>query len=200
MTVPFQYPTVEHVRRHGPRGYADYSSYRPWLRDEFSFRCVYCLQREAWASLNAAYDLDHFLPSSRYPKLELNYDNLLYACASCNSAKRDREIEDPIQSLLHRSLCVRSDGLLESTTDDATRIIWQLGLNLPRYVRFRLIWIEMIRLAAEHKPELYRQLMGYPHDLPELSAMRPPEGNTRPEGIAESHFERHRRGELPETY
>ncbi len=40
MTDPFSYPNRPHVRRHGPRGYANYESYRPWLRDEFSFRCV----------------------------------------------------------------------------------------------------------------------------------------------------------------
>src|SRR5205085_2403491 len=45
MTPPFTYP---HVWRHGPRGYADYPSYRPWRRDEFTFCCVYCLLREWW--------------------------------------------------------------------------------------------------------------------------------------------------------
>lgn len=48
MTFPFNYPDAPHRRRHGPRGYADYASYRPWLRDEFTFRCVYCLLREQW--------------------------------------------------------------------------------------------------------------------------------------------------------
>ncbi len=47
MTTPFRYPDGPHQRRHGPRGYASYESYRPWLRDEFAFRCVYCLTREA---------------------------------------------------------------------------------------------------------------------------------------------------------
>ena len=47
MTDPFSYPAAVHVRRHGPQGYADYASYRPWLRDEFAFRCVYCLLRDS---------------------------------------------------------------------------------------------------------------------------------------------------------
>ena len=38
MTVPFVYPAAPLVRRHDPHGYADYASYRDWLRDEFSFR------------------------------------------------------------------------------------------------------------------------------------------------------------------
>jgi len=62
MTEPFRYPDAPHVRRHGPRGYADADGFRPWLRDEFCFRCVYCLQREVWGPVRAAYELDHLLP------------------------------------------------------------------------------------------------------------------------------------------
>jgi hypothetical protein len=39
----FTYPHSFHVRRHGPCGYHDYRAYKPWLRDKFEFRCVYCL-------------------------------------------------------------------------------------------------------------------------------------------------------------
>ena len=39
----FDYPAPQEKRRHGPSGYRNYESYRPWLRDEFDFRCVYCL-------------------------------------------------------------------------------------------------------------------------------------------------------------
>jgi len=44
----FRYTATPHVRRHGPCGYGDVESYRPWLRDEFTFRCLYCLFREQW--------------------------------------------------------------------------------------------------------------------------------------------------------
>jgi hypothetical protein len=37
----FAYPDVPHTWRHGPRGYVDDEHYKPWLRDEFIFRCVY---------------------------------------------------------------------------------------------------------------------------------------------------------------
>ncbi|TVS12285.1 MAG: hypothetical protein EA424_22775 [Planctomycetaceae bacterium] len=57
--VPFDYPAESHARRHGPQGYADYESYRPWLRDEFTFRCVYCLQRERWGQVSGTYHIDH---------------------------------------------------------------------------------------------------------------------------------------------
>jgi hypothetical protein len=48
--MAFIYPHHPHVRRHSPRGYRDYRSYKPWLRDEFDFRCVYCLWRERWCA------------------------------------------------------------------------------------------------------------------------------------------------------
>jgi hypothetical protein len=42
----FDYPEPKADRRHGPAKYTSYEYYRPWLRDEFAFRCVYCLKRE----------------------------------------------------------------------------------------------------------------------------------------------------------
>ena len=65
---PFIYPAEAHVRRHGPQGYASANSFRPWLRDEFAFRCVYCLLREQWGLVRATFDLDHFLPVSSRPE------------------------------------------------------------------------------------------------------------------------------------
>lgn len=50
MTDGFDYPELAHQRRHGPQGYAGYHSDRPWLRDEFEFRGVYCLIREQWGA------------------------------------------------------------------------------------------------------------------------------------------------------
>ena len=39
------YPESRPERIHGPVGYASYESFRPWLRDEFTFRCVYKLDQ-----------------------------------------------------------------------------------------------------------------------------------------------------------
>lgn len=44
--MPFRFAAAPHVRKHGPGGYEMYQSYKDWLRDEFTFRCVYCLERE----------------------------------------------------------------------------------------------------------------------------------------------------------
>ena len=42
----YRYPNQTHRRKHGPQGYRAAAEYREWLRDEFLFRCVYCLERE----------------------------------------------------------------------------------------------------------------------------------------------------------
>ncbi len=78
MTAPFNYPLRPHVRRHGPREYVDYLSFRPWLRDEFSFRCVYCLLREQWGRVRGSFDIDHLQPAVVDASRTLDYANLLY--------------------------------------------------------------------------------------------------------------------------
>lgn len=200
MTAPFHYPAAPHLRKHGPRGYANYESYRPWLRDEFAFRCVYCLIRESWGLFKGVYALDHFLPVASRPDLSLEYDNLLYGCVSCNLSKGSLVTPDPLAFLLHPQVSLTEDGVLHASTAPAQKIIELLCLNRPRLCEFRELWLRIVRLAAAHDPDLFRRLLGYPNDLPDLSPLRPPEGNSRPDGITQSHHERRKRGELPATY
>jgi hypothetical protein len=62
---PLAYPNAPHVRKHGPKGYNPYKSYDQWLRDEFTFRCVYCLEREIWyPNRGAAFAVEHVLSKS----------------------------------------------------------------------------------------------------------------------------------------
>ena len=198
MTAPFTYPSSPSRRRHGPQGYASHSSFLPWLRDEFAFRCVYCLIREAWYP--ASFHIDHFLPTVDNPELELVYTNLVYACASCNARKQALLLPDPTKAMLEPNIRVLSDGALEPLTSEARLLVRRLGLNNRRYCDFRKLWIGIVTLAQQAEPELFRRLMAYPDDLPDLATLRPPGGNTRPEGITESHFERRKRGDLPDIY
>ena len=84
---PFRYPPTPHIRRHGPFGYSSYQQFRPWLRDEFCFRCVYCLRREVWAFQDSDFELDHDVAKSVAPELCREYTNLVYACHNCNKRK-----------------------------------------------------------------------------------------------------------------
>ena len=196
----FTYPTQPHIRRHGPQGYASIGSFRPWLRDEFSFRCVYCLLREQWTLLPGMFDIDHFQPVSFRADQALTYDNLLYCCASCNASKSARRLPNPEQVLLAGNVEMHDDGRIEGKTRQARQLIRVLGLDDPVYNEMRVQWRRMIGLAKEYDPELYRKLMGYPKDLPDLTSLRPPKGNARPQGIVESFCAQNERAELPEVY
>lgn len=200
MSVPFEYPASPHQRRHGPRGYLDYASYRPWLRDEFIFRCVYCLQRERWVPPAAALEIDHFLPVAVNPERTIDYDNLLYSCSTCNAAKRARLLPDPTAVLLRDAIRVDPDGTLHALTLDAERLVILLALDSPTYTEFRLLWIGIVAMAERHAPDLYQRLMGFPADLPDLGSLRPPAGNSRPDGVGTSYQQLRERGQLPATY
>src|SRR4051812_47962992 len=105
---PFQYTSVAGrpggagivgCLRHSPQGYRQYNKYKPWLRDEFLFRCVYCLYRESWTDFgHAVFGVDHAKAKTFYPSEECEYENLLYACNRCNSAKGVKKLPlDPIR-------------------------------------------------------------------------------------------------------
>lgn len=195
--LPFVYSSIRHVPRHGPVGYTDYRRYCPWLRDEFTFRCVYCLKREQWGIVRGAYSLDHFRPQAHHPETALDYNNLLYACLTCNSAKGDQLVPNPCDCMLDGQVVVHEDGRILATTPDAETLIRVLGLDDAEYREFRRLWIDIVALARERKPVLYQRLMQHPNDLPDLSKLRPPE-NSRPQGVQESYLARRNRGELPD--
>jgi hypothetical protein len=161
---------------------------------------VYCLIRETWGPLKGVYTLDHFLPLAVRADLAREYDNLLYGCVSCNLSKGSLETPDPCAVLLDPEVNVSEDGGIHATTPHAQQLIELLGLNRPSLCEFRELWIRIVRLAARYDQALLRQLLGYPSDLPDLSPLRPPEGNTRPDGIRQSHRARRQRSELPDTY
>jgi hypothetical protein len=194
---PFRYPRAPLVGKHGPHGYTKYDSYRPWLRDDFAFRCVFCLRRETWGVVTGEFSIDHFSPVSRNPGGVLDYDNLLYTCVSCNGRKCAAEVPDPRTTLTARTVKVQADGTIRGLTYDAQRLIEALDLDSDEMTHFRRVYLVLIRLSESHDPDLYRRLMAYPDDLPNLAALRPPGGNTRPDGIADSHHARRARGELP---
>lgn len=200
MSAPFEYPAISHTRRHGPVGYLDYESYRPWLRDEFAFRCVYCLLREVWGPAKGNYEIDHFVPTVYRADFMFEYDNLLYTCSTCNLSKGQAITPDPLTHLVAPEVRVSEDGSMDANTKDAKKLIDLLGLNRPSLRELRELWIRILRLAELHDQALKHRILSYPEHLPDLSVLRPPNGNNRLEGIEQSHFARRQRGELPPTY
>lgn len=199
---PFDYPEQAHKYRHGPGGYSSYSQFRPWVRDEYDFRCVYCLFRERWCPI-LKFHLDHFVAQAVDKSKKTAYRNLVYSCPACNTAKSAARIPNPMRALTRDSVTVNEDGTIECHTKQAQKIVRTLGLDSPEYNEWRRLMIGIIAMAAQtttgkHK-DLFKELMGYPENLPDLGRKNPTT-NSRPKGIAESAFERKKRGELPDAY
>jgi HNH endonuclease len=195
----FDYPERQEQRRHGPANYAAYERYRPWLRDEFDFRCAYCLKRETWGQVTGEFELDHFEPQSLNPKLSLDYLNLVYACRRCNAVKRDQTVADPLRLLRTTRTTLLPDGSLQAHDHDTQRLIRQLDLNSPKLKSWRVMWMRIVALAQASETGLYLQLVGFPDDLPDLRKLKPPL-NTRKEGLEHCWFARRQRGDLPAEY
>ncbi len=197
---PYTYPPAPHVRRHGPAGWDNYQYYRPWIRDEFAFRCVYCLDRERWRDMRGAFHIDHWQPQARRPDLGHDYANLLYLCPACNSLKRASILPDPCAVALGDSLRVHPDGRIEALNEAGECLIETLALDSPHARdRRRLILGTLLSLAATNSPELVEWLR-FPDDLPNLTTPPKPPSNSKPQGVLDSHYERRSRKELPSTY
>jgi hypothetical protein len=167
------------------------------LRDEFTFRCVYCLSRERWGSVTGQFDLDHFVPKAQIANEPSTYGNLVYACHACNLRKRDWILPDTM--LTSANIRVYEDGRMVGLTPQAAYQIRALWLNTPQSIQWRRLWIRIIQLAEECDAELFRRLMSYPDDLPDLSRLRPP-SNSKPEGVQQSYHALRMRGELSQAY
>lgn len=196
----YRYPTRPHRRKHGPRGYRTAIDYRPWLRDEFQFRCVYCLEREQWVNCIGHFHGDHFRPIADHPELELEYTNLLYVCQACNLRKGQQSVANPLAVLLSNNVTVHRNGSIHGSTKEARELIDLLRLDNSSYRKRRRLMLEIITTAAKHNRPLYRELMGFPDDLPDLARLQPPEGNSRPNGVKTSCHALRERKKLPATY
>jgi hypothetical protein len=194
----FDYPPGAHQRRHGPSGYADYASYRDWLRDDFCFRCVFCLRREQWDRRLAAFHIDHFIPQHADPSKGLEYGNLLYVCASCNSVKGELAVPNPCDVNYGECLQIRDDGSIEALNPIGRSVVGLLALDDPDATRYRKLILDTLRvLRTGDDQRVYEEWIRFPSDLPDLSRKQAPAGNSRPQGIADSWFARRVRGELP---
>ena len=197
---PYRYPTQARRRRHGPAGYKDYRDYRPWLEDEFLFRCVYCLKRQKWARTDI-WTVDHLIPQVDAPELECEYDNLVLTCQRCNSRKLAHSVPDPVAIAYGNCLQVDdSTGEVRALSEQGEILIRVLRLNHPDHIRTRLDTLKVLSILKKCEPEEWKKKMGFPEDLPNLRRRYPPSGNTRPEGVDDSWCEKKRKGLLPEVY
>jgi hypothetical protein len=80
------------------------------------------------------------------------------------------------------------------------RLVNTIRLNHPLYVEERRKWLRVLDLAARRDRDLFERLMSHPADLPDLSKLKPPEGNRRPDGVRDSFHSRRARGEALGIY
>jgi hypothetical protein len=203
---PFVYPAQPHFRRHAPAGYAEYQAYKPWLRDEFTFRCVYCLQRETWSrGLHTVFSVDHVVPQNKDPNLVCVYSNLVYACLWCNSARQDISVIDPTEVGMAEHLVVEASGLVKGLTEDGRVLVELLHLNAPAAVKERLRIRRICDRGESVEPDEaaitdYKEAFGYPDDLPDLRRLQPPLGNCLAGNCTDCYHARRERKELPTIY
>ncbi|MBY0232073.1 MAG: HNH endonuclease [Gemmataceae bacterium] len=204
--APFAYATTAHVRLHLPRGYDSVEAFKQWLRDEFRFRCTYCLERERWyPDGHASFSVDHVVARSLAAALVREYSNLLYACTRCNSYKGDRPLLDPTAVAMADHLRLGEDGSLVGTTLQGKVLIRLLRLNEDPSLSTRRDKLSILRLRERYPGDpdiaaLFLQAFGYPDDLPDLRRTLPPGGNDRAGSEDDCHFARRERGELPAVY
>jgi hypothetical protein len=196
---PFQYPQQAHVRKHGPLGFTDYADYKDWLRDEFDFRCVYCLRREAWQPRRAVWVVEHLIPRTLRPDLTTVYSNLVLACATCNSWKSADHMPDPCQVGYGLIVRVAKDGAIHALSPEGQKLISVARLDDEESTEWRWKHIHLIKNYRIHEPDEYQRWMGFPHLLPDL-ANRRVKGNTKPEGAKKCRYGQKMAGTLPTTY
>jgi HNH endonuclease len=203
---PFAYPMEAHVRRHAPAAYKNFQDYKPWLRDEFEFRCVYCLQREMWSrERSAVFSVDHVIPQSEDETLICEYGNLVYACVRCNSARQDVRVLDPTQEAMGRHLRVERDGTVTSLSEEGTFLVEMLQLNAGSATRERCRILRILDRRSRYPDDEagkvdMLEVLGYPEDMPDLRRLKPPNGNRLDVNVNDCFYARRERGELPEIY
>lgn len=62
---------------------------KKYLAIDFKHRCAYCDDLDNISNGSKTYSVEHFAPKAKFPHLRYTYDNLLYSCSYCNTAKSD---------------------------------------------------------------------------------------------------------------
>jgi hypothetical protein len=206
---PFRYQTGKpSQRRHGPRGYRDYRDYKPWLRDEYVFRCVYCLFRERWnRDGHKSFSIDHVKPKSLFRLLTCRYDNLVYACTACNRTKRAYRLLNPTRAALGNHIRVENDGSIEALSRRGKDLIDALQLNEQEITEKRLGYLLIVRAMQKYPddPVIARIFDSYfsypsPENLPDLTSVKQPPRNACPGSFQNSFHHRSVHGKLERYY
>ena len=79
----------QHPQRTYKGHYSDYHKYKEHLASDFNHHCGYTHCTDRWFGGMRTFQIDHFKPHSKYPKLKTEYSNLVYCCSYVNRLKSD---------------------------------------------------------------------------------------------------------------
>jgi|SRR5579871_663693 len=150
--------------------YTDYTEYRPLLRQDFRYRCAYCLRHEGHNGGEANFHIDHFRPINgpfKRPDLKCVYTNLYYCCSECNENKADQwpdtELEeqgfrllDPCQPEDDHDLHwqYHADGSMEAMTRVGKYTEWICLLKRPQLNHWRKQIYRLQEKMRQHEARL----------------------------------------------
>lgn len=162
------------TRRENPPHFPNYLSYKPFLRKDFEYRCVYCERTETHLGGEEAFEVEHFKPKAKFPRLVCEYGNLYYACRRCNGHKwrtwpspelieRGFRFADPCEEDLYAAHIQESDdGSLQPKTPCGSYSCQHIRLDREELRTFRQqrrqarldmpTWIGMVRLLEQLRP------------------------------------------------
>lgn len=146
-------------RSSAPISTRDYRRFRPYVREDFSECCAYCLLPEILAGGEANFELDHFRPQSIFSHLIHDFRNIYYSCHVCNNTKRDTWPSQQLRDAGYRFVDPCYDDF--STHFTASDGQWQpisrageyserhLRLNRGHLVKLRRMIAELLDMLGE---------------------------------------------------
>jgi hypothetical protein len=164
--IPFVFPKACHVRRNRPGPFPTYQQYKPFLRDEFEKRCVYCRMPDTIKG-HESYGTDHYRPKSLFPQFATTYSNLFYCCNPCNSRKghywppkgrvRTHFIPNPCDHEVFKHLrFVEEHVEAKTVSGEVARDL--LDLNDPEVVAFRRFILDTIKTYEGTRADIMQTL------------------------------------------
>lgn len=138
-------------RRNITSAVTTYGAHRADLIIDFKARCGYCNDVNIYRI--ASFEIDHFIPKKRNKKpfltikSDTDYSNLVYACKSCNNAKRNKwptndektpnngtqGFIDPCEADYDQQLIRLPNGQIRANTTLGNWIYKELKLDKPQH-------------------------------------------------------------------
>ena len=155
---PFLYPEAKHRRRLSPGPFSDYRTFKPYLREEFRGKCVYCRVPDGLMKPEG-FCVEHYRPRKRFPELECAYTNLFYACNGCNNKKgiywpsgeesaKGIVLLNPCDMVMSEHVRFRGATVMPRSKQGEFFIDW-LQLNELRSVKYRSYLLALIKSHVE---------------------------------------------------